>query len=46
MGLATAHVLAGEGAELVLVGRDIERAKGAAARIAEDHGGNTHGLAR
>jgi len=44
MGLATAHVLAGEGADLVLVGRDSERARRVAARIAEDHGGNAHGL--
>jgi NAD(P)-dependent dehydrogenase (short-subunit alcohol dehydrogenase family) len=37
MGLATARVLAAEGAELALVGRDESRAKEAAAALAEEH---------
>jgi 3-oxoacyl-[acyl-carrier protein] reductase len=37
MGLATAQVLAADGADLALVGRDEARAKEAAARLAEEH---------
>jgi NAD(P)-dependent dehydrogenase (short-subunit alcohol dehydrogenase family) len=37
MGLATARVLAADGAELALVGRDEVRAKEAAAQLAEEH---------
>ncbi|MCU1595639.1 MAG: bacC 3 [Frankiales bacterium] len=38
MGLATARVLAAEGAELAIVGRDDARAKDAAAELSEAHG--------
>lgn len=38
MGLATARVLAAEGAELALVGRDDARAKDAASQLSEKHG--------
>jgi NAD(P)-dependent dehydrogenase (short-subunit alcohol dehydrogenase family) len=37
MGLATARVLAAEGADLALVGRDYGRAKNAAAQLSEEH---------
>lgn len=37
MGLATARVLAADGADLALVGRDESRAKEAAAALAEEH---------
>jgi 3-oxoacyl-[acyl-carrier protein] reductase len=38
MGLATAHVLAADGADLAIVGRDDARAKDAAAQLSEQHG--------
>jgi 3-oxoacyl-[acyl-carrier protein] reductase len=38
LGLATAQVLAAEGAELALVGRDEARAEDAAARLRDQHG--------
>jgi 3-oxoacyl-[acyl-carrier protein] reductase len=37
MGLATAHVLAGEGAKVAVVGRDRERARAAATSLAQEH---------
>jgi NAD(P)-dependent dehydrogenase (short-subunit alcohol dehydrogenase family) len=45
MGLAAALTLAREGAAVVVVGRDAERAKGAAAEIAEAGAASAHGLA-
>jgi len=42
MGLAAATVLAAEGAELVLVGRDAERARAAAAGISASSGAKVH----
>ncbi|HXY93830.1 MAG TPA: SDR family NAD(P)-dependent oxidoreductase, partial [Acidimicrobiia bacterium] len=39
MGLATAHVLAADGADLVLVGRNPDRAEAAAGAVRGEHGG-------
>jgi 3-oxoacyl-[acyl-carrier protein] reductase len=38
MGLATAHLLAAEGAKVAVVGRDRERASVAVKALADDHG--------
>jgi 3-oxoacyl-[acyl-carrier protein] reductase len=45
MGLAAARALAREGASVVVVGRDADRAKGAVAQIAEAGAAAAHGLA-
>ncbi|MEJ2666381.1 MAG: SDR family oxidoreductase [Deinococcales bacterium] len=44
LGLGTAQVLAGEGADVVLCGRDGERAAAAAAAVSEASGGRAIGL--
>jgi 3-oxoacyl-[acyl-carrier protein] reductase len=45
MGLAAAHVLAADGASIVVVGRDEARAKNAAAALSESGAASAHGLA-
>lgn len=45
MGLATAKVLAAEGASLVVAGRDGERAAKVAAELSAEHGGTVIGMA-
>src|SRR5436305_7904287 len=45
MGLATAHVLAADGAHLVLVGRDESRAQKAADAVIAEHGVPVHAVA-
>jgi NAD(P)-dependent dehydrogenase (short-subunit alcohol dehydrogenase family) len=44
MGLATAHVLAADGADLVLVGRNADRARAAADEVRSRHGARVHPL--
>jgi NAD(P)-dependent dehydrogenase (short-subunit alcohol dehydrogenase family) len=45
MGLAAGHVLAADGASIVVVGRDEARAKNAAAALSESGAASAHGLA-